>query len=332
MGQYHKVVNLSKREYITPYEFGHGAKLMEFGQSGVGFLFALSQLLLNDWKGDRIAIVGDYGQPGDIPAEILEAEGLADSELTLYAIAQDVEQLRAQLVEDDKNSKFSYPTPAKVEDYFTVSEGYVDGEWKERFDPKGFALALTFRNAGKRARHLCWKTGILRKLTDAERGSYYTRPGWMLDDAKLTRENVASPAIYNHDKNAYITNLGFGDVGSFTEGFALSYDGGVLTALAVLLASANKGGARGGGDFRLREESDLVGSWAGDHLSIMDEAELPEDAQNMDESMRNLLSEADEGEYHVFSEDGRVIRKIWTWNEDRTDYSHEWSDEVADLL
>jgi hypothetical protein len=78
MGQYHKVVNLDKQEYLTPSSFDDGAKLMEFGTSAKGTMTALAILLSDSpdrgggdphtrdrewygrWAGDRVMIAGDY--------------------------------------------------------------------------------------------------------------------------------------------------------------------------------------------------------------------------------------------------------------------------------
>ena len=88
MGQYYKIVNLDKREYLHPHNFGDGAKLWEFGSSGMGTMFGLALLLANGngqgggdfqvrrpedlelvgrWAGDRIVVVGDYANewPGE---------------------------------------------------------------------------------------------------------------------------------------------------------------------------------------------------------------------------------------------------------------------------
>lgn len=81
MGQYYRIVNLDKREYIEPWTFGDGAKLMEFGASMCGAMTGLAVLLadgngrgggdleserpiIGSWAGDRIVIVGDYVDPG----------------------------------------------------------------------------------------------------------------------------------------------------------------------------------------------------------------------------------------------------------------------------
>lgn len=77
MGQYYKVFNKTKKEYLDPHTFGNGMKLMEFTSDGRGVLQGLSILLANgngrgggdhhsdsqiigSWSGDNITIDGDY--------------------------------------------------------------------------------------------------------------------------------------------------------------------------------------------------------------------------------------------------------------------------------
>jgi|TARA_R100000482_G_C5071145_1_gene121614 hypothetical protein len=81
MGQYYKVVNKTKKEFLHPYGFGHGAKLMEFVCDSEGMLQSLAILLaegngrgggdfssdnplIGSWSGDEITIVGDYADSG----------------------------------------------------------------------------------------------------------------------------------------------------------------------------------------------------------------------------------------------------------------------------
>jgi hypothetical protein len=81
MGQYHRIVNLDKKQYLNPHYFGDGAKLMEFACSSMGVLAALAILLadsngrgggdlhsthpiIGTWAGDRIVVTGDYGDEG----------------------------------------------------------------------------------------------------------------------------------------------------------------------------------------------------------------------------------------------------------------------------
>ena len=86
MGQYYKIVNIKKKQYITPHTFGDGAKLMEFGMSRSGVLTGLTILLadgngrgggdlgsnnpiVGSWAGDNIVIAGDYADPGKFVKE-----------------------------------------------------------------------------------------------------------------------------------------------------------------------------------------------------------------------------------------------------------------------
>ena len=81
MGQYYKVCNITKGEFIEPHAFNDGAKLMEFGMSAMGTMTALAVLLssgngrgggdlnsdstiVGSWAGDQIVIAGDYADDG----------------------------------------------------------------------------------------------------------------------------------------------------------------------------------------------------------------------------------------------------------------------------
>ncbi len=106
MGQYHITVNLDKREFIHPHRLGDGLKLWEQGASQGGTLNAIHALLavsngrgggdyiesdfVGRWGGDRIAVIGDYSEPDDLPGEenpshIYSACGLADDDDGYYA-------------------------------------------------------------------------------------------------------------------------------------------------------------------------------------------------------------------------------------------------------
>jgi hypothetical protein len=83
MGQYWKVVNLDKREYINPLKLGSGLKLWEqlanpgVGQALVILLAAMPKQrgggdlqpdpVIGRWAGDRVVFVGDYSQDEDMP-------------------------------------------------------------------------------------------------------------------------------------------------------------------------------------------------------------------------------------------------------------------------
>ena len=86
MGQYYKIVNIKKKQYITPYTFGDGSKLMEFSMSANGVLAGLAILLadgngrgggdlhsendiVGSWAGDNIVVAGDYAEAGKFVKE-----------------------------------------------------------------------------------------------------------------------------------------------------------------------------------------------------------------------------------------------------------------------
>lgn len=76
MGQYFKIVNLDKKEYLAPHDFGEGAKLLECWESITTNLILLlvqgfdpedgweRDAFLGRWAGDRITVIGDYDESG----------------------------------------------------------------------------------------------------------------------------------------------------------------------------------------------------------------------------------------------------------------------------
>lgn len=59
MGEYYKWVNVDKKEYISPVDFGYGSKRWQTLHVGNDFLCALYKLLATDWAGDHIIWLGD---------------------------------------------------------------------------------------------------------------------------------------------------------------------------------------------------------------------------------------------------------------------------------
>lgn len=86
MGQYHLPVNLTKREFFSPHDFGDGLKLLEQNGGGYGSTTSALHALLacsdnrgggdlrmeicGRWAGDRVAMIGDYTEPDDLGEEI----------------------------------------------------------------------------------------------------------------------------------------------------------------------------------------------------------------------------------------------------------------------
>ncbi len=89
MGQYHILVNLTKKEFVHPHQIGNGLKIMEQigwdfststalvmllagsckGGSRGGGDFHTEHSLVGSWAGDRVAFVGDYAEDGDVLGE-----------------------------------------------------------------------------------------------------------------------------------------------------------------------------------------------------------------------------------------------------------------------
>lgn len=83
MGQYHLLINVDKKEFVHGHRIDNGLKLMEqcgFEKStstalwlllacsnGRGGGDAKRHPLIGRWAGDRIAVIGDYHEPTDIP-------------------------------------------------------------------------------------------------------------------------------------------------------------------------------------------------------------------------------------------------------------------------
>jgi hypothetical protein len=83
MGQYHRIVNLDKAEYLNPHELGDGLKWGEQASSQLGTMTALwggitcpeprgggdpdAHPWVGRWYGDRVVLVGDYAEDTDRP-------------------------------------------------------------------------------------------------------------------------------------------------------------------------------------------------------------------------------------------------------------------------
>jgi hypothetical protein len=98
VGQYHKLYNLDKKQYVHAHRIDNGLKLMEqcgFEKSTASALWLLLAAsngrgggdarphpLIGTWAGDRIAVIGDYAKTDDVPgfdaAEIRTSEDFTD--------------------------------------------------------------------------------------------------------------------------------------------------------------------------------------------------------------------------------------------------------------
>lgn len=113
--------------------------------------------------------------------------------------------------------------------------------------------------------------------------------------------------VYNHDKRERITPTLLGDPTALLDIIRVGWDGGTATALTILLAVSCKGGARGGGDYDGRHP--LVGSWGGDHISVVPEAQGPSGYADITATLRAEVMEHQVwGVHYETDEKGRVTR------------------------
>ena len=135
MGQYYKLVNLTKREYIHPHALGAGLKLIEqvgtYPSIGSALLVLLAcsngrgggdladNPIIGKWAGDRLALVGDYAEDNDL--EQRDHGGviynLCDSP---EAIEGQIEHLRG-IVEKSKDSAAAARYLEKIDDLQTLT-------------------------------------------------------------------------------------------------------------------------------------------------------------------------------------------------------------------
>jgi len=85
MGQYHILANLDKKEYVNPHNMNCGAKQWEHYEKLGKMMYCLATCspgrgggdidpikdFTGRWVGDRVVVVGDYTEDGDIPGEPL---------------------------------------------------------------------------------------------------------------------------------------------------------------------------------------------------------------------------------------------------------------------
>lgn len=111
MGQYHKVYNIDKKQYIHAHRIDNGLKLFEqvgFEKSTASAVFLLLansngrgggdvpvHRLIGSWAGDRIVVQGDYAEEGD-------QSYLSDEEISSYEdISDNVKKMLDVVFGDD---------------------------------------------------------------------------------------------------------------------------------------------------------------------------------------------------------------------------------------
>jgi hypothetical protein len=107
MGQYFKVVNITKKQVMKPLLFGSGSKLMEFSSDRMSIMQGLAILLadgngrgggdlnsenpiVGSWAGDQIVIAGDYADEGKF---------VDDPKINLYTESCEYEDVSFKVIE-----------------------------------------------------------------------------------------------------------------------------------------------------------------------------------------------------------------------------------------
>ena len=66
MGQYYYIINADRKEYLNPFDYNNGLKLMEWSYDKNYLVLALENLMSGAWMGDRVYVVGDYADLSDV--------------------------------------------------------------------------------------------------------------------------------------------------------------------------------------------------------------------------------------------------------------------------
>jgi hypothetical protein len=147
MGQYYKIVNIKKKQYIKPDTFGDGSKLMEFSMSASGVLAGLAILLadgngrgggdlhsendiIGSWAGDNIVVAGDYADAGKFVKE---------PEHTLYEVAgSEGEDISLKVLEALFDDKYFFSEFRKNRAGWSTNDA-IDDLIKQKLKDKGLS-------------------------------------------------------------------------------------------------------------------------------------------------------------------------------------------------
>lgn len=276
MAQYHIVANLDKRVGYSPESVGSYAKLSELSHT-VSPMGSLILLLMQDWYGDRVCLVGNMAKADDLSDEAIEAAGLSP------------EHIRKAVID-----------PQALKDYFDIDAeelGWDDGSEDARGVLEDEGL-VTFTAEERR----------LINRPEAKPNTL-TRYEFALNESSDFEEDNPEVVLFNMDRQQVLIPESLGDGPTLHEIITRGYMGGTLTALSLLLAASCKGGGRHRGDFFYTHS--IVGSWAGDRIAVVTLGEA-EGYEDITSRMRQVLYSGGEGEYKV-NQDGSVQRNMNLW-------------------
>lgn len=153
MGQYYKIVNIKKKQYIKPDTFGDGSKLMEFSMSASGVLAGLAILLadgngrgggdlhsendiVGSWAGDNIVIAGDYADAGKFVKETGQ---------NLYEVAgNEGEDISVKVLEALFDDKYFFSEFRKNRAEWSTNDA-IDDLIKQKLQDKGLSETKKYK-------------------------------------------------------------------------------------------------------------------------------------------------------------------------------------------
>lgn len=116
MGQYFRAINISKREYVSPWEIGFGAKLWEWcanrsasifpyllrksSSGGGGDIHLDHPGYAGRWAGDEVYLIGDYDETGLYQRTEMEFTNIAAGLVEEYNRFIEIEELMLEPPEE----------------------------------------------------------------------------------------------------------------------------------------------------------------------------------------------------------------------------------------
>ncbi|MEJ7648663.1 MAG: hypothetical protein WKF57_06480 [Nakamurella sp.] len=190
MSQYHAIVNLDAALCLSGHRLGTGIKLMEQASAGLGGPTTALALLLgpaeqHSWNGDRIAVIGDYAQPGELAQDVpfceepVAAYDLGEED-AFSAIAADMVTSTFGITYSDTDGWASTTVPDSTRQVArsTRDDGFfvVNTDTGEYLDPAAFECGRNFPAIALSGDSVMTALMILLAVSN-ERGGVWIEPG-----------------------------------------------------------------------------------------------------------------------------------------------------------
>jgi dsRNA-specific ribonuclease len=144
MGQYFKIVNVDKKEFLHPHAFGDGLKLLEFGASGGSTMLGLAVLLAtSNGRGGGDLLPEDYPKYDPKTNKLHKSRAHLKQEKIIAKVAGRWAGDRIAVVGDysDKENPKEFAEAYKGEEagYTDISEMVIEALCCDAYVRKGFA-------------------------------------------------------------------------------------------------------------------------------------------------------------------------------------------------